>query len=765
MVKKYYYKKNNICIAFFLTWLFSFNQISAQENDTIPLITFFKQVEHTFQVKFSYSVAETSTIKILNKDFDTLPEALDYLTNVTLFNYEILDNRYILVISKAKNKEAIPLSEVVITDYIIKGISKNKDGSFAIDAKNMGQLPGLVAQDILQITQALPGIESANETISNINIRGGTHDQNLILWNGIKMYHTGHFFGLLSIFNPNTTNKVTIIKNGAPVKYGDAVSGIISMQSELDSTKTVSGGIDLNMLSSDAYIAYSKNKLSFQLAGRRAITDIVESPVLNAYLKRTLENSTLENSGTAVEETDKNFMFYDYNGTFNYAFSPKHSLRLDFINAYNNLNYNQYTADGIRKNDLKQTSRGARLSWNNLWKNTYKTQVELYYSYYDLYGKNTEPTNQQTLIQENNVLETGIKAAVATALTKNITFSTGYQFTETGVRNNVSVNLPYYEKRIKEVMRTHAFYAESTYKKNNWFARAGIRTSYFNKPNKITFEPRINLNTYISPTISLKLQGEVRSQTTNQVIELQTDFFGIEKRRWMLSNGGTIPVSIAKQIAIGADVKKNNWLFSSEIFYKKVTGISTSTQGFQNQNEFVNAIGAYNVAGIEVLVNKQFNRLNSWISYTYSKNEYTFNTLTPPNFPSNYDIRHSFDAGITFTYNKFMIAAGIKYRTGQPYTTPQQNNEVDLNTYPPGINYNKPNNLRLPDYMRADISAGYTFFTSKNYTAQLKIALLNLFNRKNILNQYYEVDTNNQITKVTNYSLGFVPNASLKITF
>ena len=83
--------------------------------------------------------------------------------------------------------------------------------------------------DILQKIQAIPGISSINESISNINIRGGSNDQNLLLWDGIKMYHSGHFFGLISAFNPYLTDKVTLTKNGTSSQYNDGVSGTITI--------------------------------------------------------------------------------------------------------------------------------------------------------------------------------------------------------------------------------------------------------------------------------------------------------------------------------------------------------------------------------------------------------------------------------------------------------------------------------------------------------------------------------------------------------
>jgi hypothetical protein len=86
------------------------------------------------------------------------------------------------------------LSPVLITKYLTTGLQKYIDGSTVLNTKKFGILPGLIEPDILQSIQVLPGIESTNESIANINVRGGTNDQNLMLWDNIKMYHSGHFW-------------------------------------------------------------------------------------------------------------------------------------------------------------------------------------------------------------------------------------------------------------------------------------------------------------------------------------------------------------------------------------------------------------------------------------------------------------------------------------------------------------------------------------------------------------------------------------------
>ena len=60
------------------------------------------------------------------------------------------------------------LEEIVLTSFLVQGISKLNNGALSIDFDNFTTLPGLIETDVLQTVQALPGIQSANETISNI---------------------------------------------------------------------------------------------------------------------------------------------------------------------------------------------------------------------------------------------------------------------------------------------------------------------------------------------------------------------------------------------------------------------------------------------------------------------------------------------------------------------------------------------------------------------------------------------------------------------
>ncbi|NND51247.1 MAG: Plug domain-containing protein, partial [Flavobacteriaceae bacterium] len=180
---------------------------------------------------------------------------LQYLEDETGLVFQQISNSNIIVRARFANDLSSTqfLDEVVVVNYLTKGISLKNDGIIRLQPKQFGILPGLIEPDVLQTIQSLPGIMSVDERVSNLNVRGGTHDQNLILWDGIKMYQSGHFFGLISAFNPYLTEDVIVSKNGASAMYGDGVSSIIDMRSSNELQAKFSGGAGLNLISADAY--------------------------------------------------------------------------------------------------------------------------------------------------------------------------------------------------------------------------------------------------------------------------------------------------------------------------------------------------------------------------------------------------------------------------------------------------------------------------------------------------------------------------------
>ena len=228
---------------------FLVGNINAQEEQQ-PLISYIKNLENRFDVKFSYidQDLEGLTIKI-PKNINTLDEILQYIEETLRIETEklngryytlsinnqvhicgvVLDNfaentvmgatvevlgtdiakitddngtfslqniprnaslqiRYLGYVTKYVKVETLlqqggctkillaqyyeQLDEVFVYKYLTSGIIKEKDASITLNTAEFGILPGLIEPDILQTVQALPGIKSIDETVSDINVRG-----------------------------------------------------------------------------------------------------------------------------------------------------------------------------------------------------------------------------------------------------------------------------------------------------------------------------------------------------------------------------------------------------------------------------------------------------------------------------------------------------------------------------------------------------------------------------------------------------------------
>ena len=670
------------------------------------------------------------------------------------------------------------LEEVVIYQFLTTGISKQNDGSIEINSSEFGILPGLIEPDVLQTVQALPGIKSIDETVSDINIRGGTNDQNLILWDDIKMYQSGHFFGLISAFNPYLTDHVSIIKNGTSAQYGDGVSGVINMKTNDEIDLKFNGGAGFNLISADAYGQIPFNdKVAIQFSGRRSTTDFLNTPTYNEFSDRAFQDTQIKVTNTSGTDDniieDENFYFYDFSGKLLYDINENHRVRLNFININNRLDYIETNEDNARTNEsaLDQENLSFGAKWEANWTNNFSTKANAYYTFYELDSENVTAFGQQTLIQRNEVDERSLKVAGNYLFNPNINWNNGYQYTEVGVRNITEVSQPPFESNLKGVIRMHSAFSELGYTapEENMRLRLGGRFNYIENLDtfsEIIIEPRLNFSYLLAPHFTLEVLGEFKNQVTHQIIDLEQNFLGIEKRRWILSDESTLPIVKSKQGSVGFNYDKSNWFLSLEGFYKRVDGISTSTQGFQNQNQFNGEIGRYDVKGLEFLINHKNNKFSTWLSYAYNVNNYTFEDVLPPEFPNNLDIRHTVTFASTYTYNDFKLGIGINYRTGKPFTEPLPGTDgIDFSTLPATIVYQPPNSSRLPDYLRADASALYNFNLGRKVKATAGLSFLNLFNRENILNIYYRLNNQLEIERIESVSLGFTPNVSFRVSF
>lgn len=658
------------------------------------------------------------------------------------------------------------LQEVLLTSFLVQGMSKLSNGGQQIDFTTFTALPGLIETDVLQSVQALPGVQSTNETVSNITIRGGTNDQNLVLWDDIKMYQTGHFFGLISAFNPQITQKVTVQKNGTEASFSDGVSGSIKMETEAEINTDFTASFGATLIDTNVFLDVPLGETSsLQIGGRKSLSDIVVTPTYETYFTRISQDTEVETNEGPVRNTDKTFDFYDISMRWLYKISDRDKLRVNFLYLDNNLVFNEnITIDAMttsRESSVAQNSLGAGVWYEHQWSNVLSTSFQIYESDYNLRAINANILDAQRFLQENSVSETGVQTETKYSISDRVKLSFGYELIETKVTNLDDVDVPLVRTLISEVVRTHSGFGQYALQSKSLKSALvlGFRYNYLDKFNKSILEPRLQFTHRIVDELSLEVAGEFKHQITSQIINFQSDFLGIEKRRWQLSNNENIPILKSKQISAGLNYDKQGWLFSLEGYYKKVDGITSQAQGFQNQFEFVKTSGSYDAVGADVLLRKRLQHLSFWLSYSFLRSDYTFDELAEKTFPSNYNIPHSLTFGSVFVYEDLKFTAGLNWRSGNPTTTPVEGSEIVDGE----INYGPTNAERLQDYFRVDSAALYQF-TLGTAKAEAGLSVWNLFNQTNTIGVFYRINSEGNVVANTQNALGITPNAMLRVT-
>jgi hypothetical protein len=138
--------------------------------------------------------------------------------------------------------------------------------------KQLTSLPSLGEVDIFRSLQLLPGISGVSDGSSGLYVRGGTPDQNLVLLDGMTVYHVDHFFGFFSAFNADAIKNVQVYKGGFPAMYGGRLSSVVDLTGKTGNVNKAKYGFGINLLSVNGIMELPlfNNKASFIISGRRS---------------------------------------------------------------------------------------------------------------------------------------------------------------------------------------------------------------------------------------------------------------------------------------------------------------------------------------------------------------------------------------------------------------------------------------------------------------------------------------------------------------
>jgi len=696
------------------------------------------------------------------------------------------------------------LNEVVITNQRedILNISTEYLSTIKMSPKKLKQLPNLGEQDIMRSFQLMPGISASNESSSGMYVRGGTPDQNLIVYDGFTIYHVDHLYGFYSAFNSNAIKDVQLYKGGFESRFGGRLSSVTEITGKDGNQNNISFGGSLSLLNLNAYAEIPINsKFTSILAYRRSYKGPIYNTIFDQFNNENVtSNSAFQDRFTTTASS----YFYDLNGKFTYKPSDKDILSLSLFQGSDNLD-NGYELNtpqrlvnlgidfNLKISDLTNYGNFATgIKWSRKWSaKLYGNSVISYSNYYsdrefNRYGSVTNEDQSKDIsggfYEDNNLKDYSIKSDYQLDLSQSVQLKFGAFGTSYDIKYDYTQNDTVSIINKKDNGSIFGSYLQTNFKLFDDKLRIlpGIRFTNYDITKNIYWEPRFNAHYRVLNKLKLTVGWGEYYQFANRVTRI--DLSSGSKDFWVLSNGNDIPVGLSEHYITGLSYETSKYLISIEGYYKYLSGISEYTQyiesspsGITNEESFYSGNGY--TRGIEFLMQKKVGKFNGWMSYVLSEAKNKFDIYGSDYFSADQDVTHEFKWVGIYNYNRWDFSATWIYATGKPYTAPAGGYSLTLldGSSKDYFTTTDKNSLRFADYHRLDIAVNYKLYkdftdynklghNKKSEIGEIGLSFFNFYNRTNNWYNQYELIEGEIIETNINY-LGFIPNITLTLRF
>jgi len=714
--------------------------------------------ENAFDVRYSFlaDVVSGKVVTIPDADY-TLEEINAEISRQSGLTIVKIDNRYYAI-------QEIPgvtmLDEVVVESFVSKGIVKSRR-HFTLSPQKIRELPGVTDADVLFSLQQLPGVKSPNETASGLHVRGGTPDQNLVLWDNIRIYHPGHLFGMISGFNPSISQTIYFYNKAAASRFGERVSGIIDIRTA-DKIDSLSAEAGINGLNADALVKVPLGKFAVQLSGRKSYTEWLQTPTFDALADKVFQHTDFRKF-----DDGNTFGFEDYTAKVSFIPNDNDRVTLSGIAIDNHLDFYSESDDISSNRTMDIRNYGFSGNWFHKFGKLTQEFIVHYSAYKFDYGNNRRfaPGDYEWFIKRNRVTDSGVSADYDYLFRDNLSFEFGYQLSGNDVSHLFANRYPGLEVQLGQnhlMNVSHSGYAQFNYSPRDWILQGGVRYNRYNRIDESTFEPRVLLQKKFGSGFIGQLSYERKSQIVSQIRENIANDMSLENYVWILADGAEYPLQAANQFTAGLTYKTKSFLIDADLYYKTIDGITSMAFGLLHEYDSQVHHGDGFTKGFDLLVQKSAPTWRAWLTYTYQDSQNRYAGLNDGDFfPIGSDITHAVSISVHKDWGKFSASAGWFWHTGKPYS------ELDDNGQIRAFNQN-----RLPAYHRLDASAAYEIFKRKSWHAKAGVSFLNLYGRNSVISREYEREPSDigglfesHYTAVDYRSLGFTPNFFVRVGF
>jgi len=647
-------------------------------------------------------------------------------------------------------------------------------GLVEVPIKQIQTLPMLAGEvNIMRVMQLMPGVGAGSEGTSDLHVRGGTPDQNLILLDDVPIYYINHLGGFVSVFDANAISGFSFYKGSFPAKYGSRLSSVIDVRMKngnMCERKTqIQAGILSSKITTEGPIKVDTS--SYMISFRRSLFDVFSVPM-----------SKLIDPGALLS-----YSFYDLHAKYNRILGPKDRLYVSFFNGYDKLNVKfkdkEYDYVSVNQEKVKWGNDLAAIRWNHAFNDQIFGNLTTYYTKYSYkqisknynWQRNFDSLNNAIINETtdnvdyiNQIQDLSIKTDFD-IYAKPIQIRLGTQHTYHSFKpEEVKIEQDYDGSKIDTVLSQgnltsfeHNVYLDNTLSilKHNKL-RFGVRATSYNVDsyNKTVAVPRILASVKVPNVCNIKAYW---GQAYQFVHFLRTPELLLSSDSWMPATKKT-PAQSSELFSVGASrlVKKIGVEFTLEAYTKTMDNLIDYSEHDDSyfasytldwQSEL--AKGGHGTSkGVEFMAHKKEGKYNGWISYTLSRSSRQFDEVNNgKEYLYSFDTKHNFAIVGNYNFSKNVVfSASWVFYSGRAFTTETHKYEIEyIDVFNPDevitkeeiLSVNK-NNVRMEPYHRLDLSLQYT----KNKNNRDRVWTFGLYNAYNRVNAYgYEVWPDNEI--------------------
>ncbi len=677
------------------------------------------------------------------------------------------------------------LDEVVITDQRLKDV---KVGQSTIRISDIKRAPTFLGEvDLVKSIQSQPGTTTVSELATGFNVRGGSADQNLVLYDGVAIFNTSHALGFFSAFNSNAIRNVSFYRGGIPVQYGGRASSVMDVTSAEGNPNKwkLSGGI--GFISTDINVGgpIKQDTTLITASVRTSYSDWILNTVKSKY---DLQKSSLSFYDASIKVSHK------FNSKTKITFSGYTSS--DRFTLINDTSYHTRNFAASLKLDKTFDERLSGSIALDFGKYAYTIGKEDRFTGFELDYSITYPSLKIDFNYDGkHKLAFGIHNTF-------YTFNPGILGPTSGESNSNAIHMP--EARALE---SGIYFSDAFQVSDKLFIEAGLRYSLFNRMGAATvyeyasgrpreqeniidstkygkneivktymgIEPRFSARYELTENSSLKM-GYNRM---NQYLHMITNTAAITPIDiWHPSDPHFRP-QIADQISLGyyKSTKKETYEVSAEVFYKEIKNVLDFKDGAELVlNKYLETAllkGKSTNYGIEFSVSKVQGKLIASGNYTYSRSLRQVNGKFDSEkindgkiYPSNFDQPHIVNVNWRYGITKRVFFSGnFTYHTGRPISFPVSSYSVDGT---PIADFSERNKYRIPDYHRMDIAFIIEASHKKRkrvYDGNWVVSFYNVYARKNVYTVFFASDENGNLRPYKLSVIGaIIPSVTYRFT-